>query len=375
MRLFFKIIYYYIMNFINNLYIQIKNVFSDGVFGISLGDLAIILFSIIISLLVRSVVARILVNKVKNIVTKTGNKIDDKLFEALVPPFRLLPIVIVFLAITLYFDIESTLGLYFQKINNTLSTVFVFWLIHQALIPFSNVFNKLDKILTKGLVLWIVRSLKYLIIFLGIVAVLEVWGIKIGPVIAGLGLFGVAVALGAQDLFKNLISGIMILLEKRFQLGDVISVPGHTEGTVEHIGFRSTLIRKFDSTPITIPNYIFAEAPILNYTNRNFRRINWTIGLEYNSTLDQIKKLTDSISSYLSENENFMVNDNYKSYVRLNKFNDSSIDILIVCFTATRDWDKYLETKEKLAIEIKRKVEELNLSFAFPSQSIYIEKQ
>ena len=80
----------------------------------------------------------------------------------------------------------------------------------------------------------------------------------------------------------------MILLEKRFQIGDVISVPGHTEGTVEHIGFRSTLIRKFDSTPITIPNYIFAEAPILNYTNRNYRRINWTIGLEYNSTLAHI---------------------------------------------------------------------------------------
>ena len=160
------------------------------------------------------------------------------------PPLRLLPIVLVFLAVTLYFDIESTLGLYFQKINNTLSTIFVFWLIHQALIPFSNVFNKLEKILTKGLVLWIVKSLKYLIIFLGIVAVLEVWGIKIGPVIAGLGLFGVAVALGAQDLFKNLISGIMILLEKRFQLGDVISVPGHTEGSVEHIGFRSTLNKK-----------------------------------------------------------------------------------------------------------------------------------
>ena len=362
------------MNFIENFYIQIINVFSDGVFGISLGDLAIILFSIIISLLLRSFVARLLVNKVKTVVSKTGNKIDDKLFEALVPPFRLLPIVIVFLAITLYFDIESTLGLYFQKINNTLSTIFVFWLIHQALIPFSNLFNKLDKILTKGLVLWIVRSLKYLIIFLGIVAVLEVWGIKIGPVIAGLGLFGVAVALGAQDLFKNLISGIMILLEKRFQLGDVISVPGHTEGTVEHIGFRSTLIRKFDTTPITIPNYIFAEAPILNYTNRNFRRINWTIGLEYNSTLEQIKKLTNSISLYLADNQNFMVNENYKSFVRLEKFNDSSIDILVICFTSTKDWDKYLEIKEELAIEIKRKVEELKLSFAFPSQSIYIEK-
>ncbi len=362
------------MNFIENFYSQILKVFSNGVFGISLGNIFIILLSIIISLLIRSVVARVLVNKLKKIVSKTGNKVDDKLFEALVPPFRLLPIVIVFLIITLYFDIESTLGLYFQKINNTLSTIFVFWLIHQALIPFSNLFEKLERILTKGLVLWIIKSLKYLIIFLGIVAVLEVWGIKIGPVIAGLGLFGVAVALGAQDLFKNLISGIMILLEKRFQIGDVINVPGHTEGTVEHIGFRSTLIRKFDTTPITIPNYIFAEAPILNYTNRNYRRINWTIGLEYNSTLDQIKTLTESITAFLKENENFMVDENYKSFVRIEKFNDSSIDILVICFTSTKDWDKYLKIKEELAINIKENVEKIGLNFAFPSQSIYIEK-
>ncbi len=362
------------MNFIEVFYTQILDVFSDGVFGISLGDLAIILFSIILSLFIRSIVARILVNKLKTIVSKTGNIIDDKLFEALVPPFRLLPVVVVFLGITLYFDIESTLGLYFQKINSTLSTIFVFWLIHQALIPFSNIFNKLEKILTKGLVLWIIKSLKYLIIFLGIVAVLEVWGIKIGPVIAGLGLFGVAVALGAQDLFKNLISGIMILLEKRFQIGDVICVPGHTEGTVEHIGFRSTLIRKFDSTPITIPNYIFAEAPILNYTNRNFRRIYWTIGIEYNSTLEQIKKMTELVSSYLEQSDNFIVNDNYKSFVRLEKFNNSSIDILVLCFTSTKDWDKYLKTKEELAMKIKEIVETIGLNFAFPSQSIYIEK-
>ena len=362
------------MNFIENFYLQILKVFSDGVFGISLGNIFVILLSIIISLLIRSVVARVLVNKLKKIVSKTGNKVDDKLFEALVPPFRLLPIVIVFLIITLYFDIESTLGLYFQKINNTLSTIFVFWLIHQALIPFSNLFEKLERILTKGLVLWIIKSLKYLIIFLGIVAVLEVWGIKIGPVIAGLGLFGVAVALGAQDLFKNLISGVMILLEKRFQIGDVINVPGHTEGTVEHIGFRSTLIRKFDTTPITIPNYIFAEAPILNYTNRNYRRINWTIGLEYNSTLAQIKKFTESISSFIEENENFMVDANYKAFVRIEKFNDSSIDILVICFTSTKDWDKYLKIKEELAINIKENVEKIGLNFAFPSQSIYIEK-
>ena len=362
------------MSIVKNFYTQIVDVLHNGVFGISLFDLGIIFISIIFALLIRSIFAKLIVLKVKKVVKKTTTNVDDHLFDALIPPFKLLPIVIVFLAVTLYFEIDSTLGLYFQKINNTLSTIFVFWLIHQALIPFSNIFSKLEKILTKALVLWIVRSLKYLIIFLGIVAVLEVWGIKIGPVIAGLGLFGVAVALGAQDLFKNLISGIMILLEKRFHIGDVINVPGHTEGTVEHIGFRSTLIRKFDSTPITIPNYIFAEAPILNYTNRTNRRINWVIGLEYSSTLDQIKNLTEYLLDFLNKSDDFIINDNYKAFVRLDKFNDSSIDILIYCFTSTNDWEKFLEIKEKLAMEIKSKVEELNLNFAFPSQSIYIEK-
>ena len=363
------------MKIFENFFSQISAVIDNGVFGISLLDLGIILISIIFALLIRSIFAKLIVSKVKKFVKKTTTEVDDHLFDALIPPFKLLPIVLVFLVITLYFEIDSTLGLYFQKINNTLSTIFVFWLIHQSLIPLSNFFSKLEKILTKALVLWIIRSLKYLIIFLGIVAVLEVWGIKIGPVIAGLGLFGVAVALGAQDLFKNLISGIMILLEKRFHIGDVINVPGHTEGTVEHIGFRSTLIRKFDSTPITIPNYIFAEAPILNYTNRTNRRINWTVGLEYSSTLDQIKNLTEFLRNYLIQSEDFTVNENYKAFVRLDKFNDSSIDILIYCFTSTNDWEKFLEIKEKLAMEIKRKVEELNLNFAFPSHSIYIEKK
>ena len=362
------------MKLVESFIFQISLILDNGVFGISLSNIFIILFSFIFALFVRGIFAKLVVNKLKKIVFKTGNKIDDKLYDALIPPFKLLPIVLVSLTITLYIDIESTLGLYFNKINNTLATIFVFWLIHQALIPFSKLILKLEALLTKALVLWLIRSIKYLIIFLGVVAVLEVWGIKIGPVIAGLGLFGVAVALGAQDLFKNLISGIMILLEKRFHIGDVINLPGYTQGTVEHIGFRSTLIRKFDSTPITIPNYIFAEAPILNYSNRNFRRINWIIGIEYNAKIEQIKKFTKEISSYIEHSDSFIVNENYKSFVRLDKFNDSSIDILVYCFTSTNDWEKYLLTKEDLAKTIKDTVEKIGLNFAFPSQSIYIEK-
>ena len=76
----------------------------------------------------------------------------------------------------------------------------------------------------------------------------------------------------------------------------------------------------------------------------------------------------------MRESDSFIVNDNYKSFVRLEKFNDSSIDILVICFTSTKDWDKYLEIKENLAMKIKDSVEQIGLNFAFPSQSVYIEK-
>jgi MscS family membrane protein len=362
------------MNIAEKLFPYFQVIFEKGYFGISIFDITASTLLLFFALLIRSIFAKLIVNKLKIIVTKTNNKFDDKVFDVLLAPLKLLPMVIVFLILSLNLDIQSNLGIYIKKLNHTLITIFIFWLIHQMISFFSFYISKLEKLLTKGLSNWVIKSTEYLIVFLGIVAVLELWGIKIGPVIAGLGLFGVAVALGAQDLFKNLISGIMILLEKRFNIGDVICLPNHTEGTVEHIGFRSTLIRKFDSTPITVPNYIFAEMPILNFSNRFNRRINWIIGLEYNSTIDQIKKLTDHISNYINSSEDFIVNDLYKSFIRLDKFNDSSIDILIYCFTSTNDWEKYLIIKEKLAIEIKQKIEQLNLNFAFPSQSIYIEK-
>ena len=180
--------------------------------------------------------------------------------------------------------------------------------------------------------------------------------------------------LGAQDLFKNLISGIMIILEKRFELNDVIEVPGHAIGTVEHIGFRSTLIRQFDSTPISIPNYVFSDTSIINFSDREYRQIRWVIGLTYETSTKQLKAICKNIDTSIRENSNFVINESYKLHVRIEKFNDSSIDILINTFTNTNDWEKYLKIKEELALMIKDVIETNQSSFAFPSQSIYLEK-
>ena len=230
-------------------------------------------------------------------------------------------------------------------------------------------------IFTKDLLEWILNAIKVLLFILGFSAVLELWGIKVGPVIAGLGLFGVAVALGAQDLFKNLISGILVLVEKRFKKGDVIVIQNIVEGSVEKIGFRSTAIRKFDKSLCFIPNFQFAENAVVNITEISNRRINWIIGVEYKSTIKQLKNICNDIEKSIQSNKkDFLISSSTPVIVKINEFAPSSIDILVRCFTKTNDYSKFVEIKDRLAINIKSIVEKRKCSFAFPSQSLYIEK-
>ena len=148
--------------------------------------------------------------------------------------------------------------------------------------------------------------MRIVVLILGFCAVLELWGIRVGAIIAGLGLLGVAVALGAQDLFKNLISGILVLVEKRFKKGDVIEVDNVIAGVVEKIGFRSTAVRKFDKSLCYIPNNQFAENAVTNISQISNRRINWIIGLEYKSTSKQLKKICSEIEMVIKKKKRFL---------------------------------------------------------------------
>ena len=335
----------------------------------------IILISFNIFLFIfRVFISNLLVNILKNLFFKLKLSITDDSLRCYIPPLKNLPILIFISLINFHYYVNSIFWRFIENLNYSIFYVFIFWFIYQSIYPISNFLKRYKEKLTESVLLWIIKIIKFSIVFLCTTAILELWGIRIIPIIAGFGLFGIAIALGAQDLFKNLISGLMILIEKGFKVGDSINISGYTQGTVEHIGLRSTLIRKFDSTPILIPNYAFTEASIMNYSNRPYRRINWFIALEYSSTVEQIKSLNDYIKIYINDSQDFVINDNFKSIIRIDKFNDSSIDILLCCFTSTNDWEKFLEIKEKLEIEIKNKLEKLNIKFAFPSQSVYLEK-
>ena len=201
------------MNIFSNFFNLFREVNSYGIIGFSI--IEIFFFYMFISCFYfKRFFCKYNYKKVKKIISKSSSKIDDNIFDVLIPPLQLLPIVFIFLFLTFNLDFDNKITSYIEKINKSLVTLFIFWFIHQLLVPVSLSFNKLEQIFSKALVLWLTRSLRYLVIFLGAVAILETWGIKIGPIIAGLGLFGVAVALGAQDLFKNLISGILIIFEK-----------------------------------------------------------------------------------------------------------------------------------------------------------------
>ena len=361
------------MEAFNQFFNLFQEVWFQGIFGINVSEIIIGLIIFLFFYVLRRLFARFIIKRLSKFVLRSKNQIDDAIIDVIEGPLKFLPVVIGFFIASAYIDFSANVQNFIDLINRSLITIFIFWLLHQLVVPFSFLIKKFEDKISKPLVDWTLRGLKILIFVLGIVAILELWGIKVGPVIAGLGLFGVAVALGAQDLFKNLISGIMILMEKRFTIGDVILVSGEVEGVVEQIGFRSTLIRRFDTTPVMIPNYKFAEQSVINHTRRHHRRIRWLIGLEYRTTTQQLKNIRDQISSLIQDDSKYAKNENTNFFVRIDSFSDSSIDMLVQAFTETNDWGEFLKIKESLAVNIIEIVEKNKAGFAFPSQSIYLE--
>jgi len=361
------------MDIFGNFSALFVEVWKKGILGIDIFQIIIGLGIFLIFLLFRGFISKIIISRLKKIAKKTTNKLDDTFVSAMEGPARFFPIVVGFFIASYYLEFSSESQLFIDNVNKSLITILIFWLIHQFIQPVSYLLGGLEKLLTKELIGWIVKALKILIFILGGAAVLELWGIKIGPIIAGLGLVGVAVALGAQDLFKNLISGILVLVEKRFKVDDWIIVEDIIEGIVERIGFRSTVIRKFDKSLAIIPNFQFAENAVINVSATTNWIISWVITLQYNTTVEQLKKIRDEIEKYVTTHKDYKISLGHA--VRVDKFSDSSIDMYIRCFTVTDDWDEWLAVKERLAIEIKQIVEKNNASFAFPSQSIYVEKK
>ena len=350
------------------------DVWDKGISGVNISEIFIALLIFLFFLFLRGIFSKFVIKRLENYVSKSTNNFDNSLVFSMEGPAKFFPIVLGFFVSTSYLTIESQAAEFIETINRSLITILIFWTFHQIIGPLSVVIKSVGDLISRDLVNWIIKAIKVLIFILGVAAVLELWGIKIGPIIAGLGLFGVAVALGAQDLFKNLISGILVLVERRFQVGDWIFVEDVIEGTVESIGFRSTVVRRFDKSLATIPNFQFAEKAVINNSQITNRRISWVIGLEYRTTSQQLNNIKKEIEEYIKNSELFTTSKDTILSVKIDQFAASSIDIKLICFTKTKYYLEWMKVKDILAVEIKNIVEKHKASFAFPSTSVYVEK-
>lgn len=198
------------------------------------------------------------------------------------------------------------------------------------------------------LVPFVKDSMKVIVVVIAIFAVLSnIFNVNIASLIAGLGIGGLAIALAAQESLKNLFASVTIFLDKPFTIGDVVSIGGIT-GTVENIGFRSTRLRTFNKTYVTLPNKMMVETSVDNLSLRTYRYVNTTITLGYETGSEALKKIIDDISQYMLDTE-FIEND---FVVRFNEFKENGYELALVYNINQIEYRHFMEYKEKVNMQV-----------------------
>jgi len=213
------------------------------------------------------------------------------------------------------------------------------------------------------------RIIKIIIWALGIIYILDSLDVNVTALLAGISIGGLAIALAAQDTVKNFFGSIMIFIDRPFQIGDWINFD-NVDGTVEEVGVRSTRIRTFANSVTYVPNGMLADKVVNNWGLRQYRRFKTDIGITYNTPPDVIDAFVNGIREIIKAHPTTR-----KDYfeVHLNSFGASSINILLYCFFEAPDWSTELRGRHQIMHAIMILAKELGVSFAFPSQSIYVE--
>ena len=236
---------------------------------------------------------------------------------------------------------------------------------------FSHRASKTDSKLDDQIVPFIVDLIKVLVAVVGVFIILsDVFEVNVATLVAGLGVGGIALALASKDSIENLLGSFTIFFDQPFKVGDFVNFGGIT-GTIEKVGFRSTRIRTLEKTFVTVPNRNIINSELDNYTERTHRRTRFEIGLTYATTPEQIKNISEEILEVLMQNE-LTTND---PIVRFTGFGSSSLNVLVQYLAYTNDYADYLKLNETINFQIMEIVYKYEASFAFPSQSIYVEKK
>ncbi|PLX78091.1 MAG: mechanosensitive ion channel family protein [Desulfuromonas sp.] len=356
----------------------IRQLFEETFLNISIGQFAIALGILIFALLIKKLIGQLFLRVLCPFAARTRSDYDDKILLAMRKPVEFLVVIIgLFIALqTLQLPTSPVnLRLFGQALLKLLVTFDIAWAMFNLVAVIDSLLNrwagKTESELDDHIVPFIRKSLRVFIVVIAVIMAIQNLGYSISGLLASLGIGGLAVALAAKDTLANVFGSIMILLDRPFGIGDWVKT-GDLEGTIEEIGFRSTKIRTFAKTLITVPNSLIANQSIDNISRMPKRRIKLTVGVTYETTPDQMDEAVGKIRELL---RNHPAIDQEFWLVNFTDFGASSLDIMVYCFTTTTEWGEYLDARQDLCLKIMQLLEGMGLEIAFPSRTIYLQNK
>lgn len=342
------------------------------VLGVEVWQLLALFTWILLGLVLMKVFDHALNQYVEPVLRRTSSRWDDKVFTEIEKP---LDFIFLF---GFYRLTYSNLMLPVQA-NNVLANGFeiavsvsVVWLLYKlanvASLFLEAITSQTESKLDDQLVPLLRKSLKVFVVAVGVLFILQNNGINVTSLLAGLGIGGLAVALAARDTLANFFGSVTIFVDKPFQIGDWVKV-GSLEGTVEEVGFRSTRIRTFYNSVITVPNSKLADSEIDNLGLREYRRFKTSINLTYDTTPEQMEAFVEGVKAIVRSTPSIR-QDYYE--IHFESLGAHSLDVLVYIFFKVPSWSDELQSRHNFLLDVMRLAREIGVEFAFPTQTLHI---
>jgi len=338
------------------------------------------LLLILVYMLLRKRVMKFFFSVINKRVEASKSRLDDVLVKVVRKPLRMIlnvtVLLIAYYLVDFHLITESTetIDTFVLNVYASAVTVFFVWVLYnstdESQVFFTDFMKIFDIEVDKLLIPFMSKVFRLVLMIIAIALIASTWGFDVGTFVAGLGIGGLAFALAAKDTLANMFGGAVLITEKPFTLGDWIIV-GDVEGTVEDINFRSTKIRKFNKSIVTVPNSRVADSNIINFSKRNIRRISYELKIHIDSSVDEVKAVIKDIENMLIDHQGVH---NETIFVKFNKFGESSLNIFLYYFTNTSVWGEYLSIAEDTNFKIMEILEENNVRLAVPLQQIKMEQ-
>ena len=341
--------------------------------------------AILVGLLFKKLISKYLSHLLFKIVGKKGAEVGVDKFDALLTKpiglFIMLSIIYLGSSHINYPEVwnlapDNEVGLK-MLINKGFSLIYVysiFWIFLKVIDFIGLILNKraeaTENKMDDQLIPFIVEIAKIITYIFALVIVMgNVFEVDITALAAGLGIGGIALAMASKESLENLLGSFTIFFDQPFTVGDTVTV-GTVTGTVEKVGFRSTRIRTFDKSLVTVPNKKMIDAELDNLGMRPVRRVKFNIGLTYETAPEQIKAIVTDIQAMINQHPKT----NQEGRVRFQEFGSSSLDIMVMYFVDSPNWEDLIDVKEDVNYKIMEIVKKHNSDFAFPSTTVYLQK-